>query len=149
MVSGAFRTTPLKATRTLSHLPSIRNTLKWLHNRAAHRLLKLPETALVSQCLPQSWRKNHGTTPYPPLKHIPVNSITGLKLSPIIRLARRLGRYKAGSFERTYPYHAENAPWMEPITNMDEYNVIFDPDTVGEPDLEERKVYADRIEQAI
>src|SRR5579872_1173883 len=149
MVSGAFRTTPLKATRMLSHLPSIRNTLEWLHNRAAHRLLKLPEMALVSQRLPRSWRKNHGTTPYPPLQHIPVNSITGPKLSPILRLAKRLGRHKAGSYERTYPYHTENAPWVEPITNVDEYNVIFDPNTVGEAESEERKAYADRIEQAI
>ena len=77
LVSGAFRTSPALAIRSLAHVPNIIFTLDKLHTSCASRLRKLPMSSMISQRLPDDWRLGvPGDSPFPTLPHLPHTSAT-------------------------------------------------------------------------
>ena len=113
-ICGAFKTTPIPAIQVLSHQPPLELTLKKLSELAAIRLLKLPFRSLVSQRLPDVWRKGRkGDAPFWTLTHLPHNTSTARYLSPIESLSSLLDPRG----ERVFPFAKLCSPEIPPLSD--------------------------------
>ena len=107
LITGAFKTTPVKLIQLRSFLPPIEIWLKKLNQQAATRLHKLPLLSPMIQRLPDIWRnrsKPEVTTPFSTPFNFGLN--TG-KLTDLHSLAAGT----PASAEKLEPFHSENTPW--------------------------------------
>ena len=103
----------------------------------AIRLLKLPFRSLVSQRLPDVWRKGRkGDAPFRTIKHLPHNSNTSRFLSPI----EYLSSVSDPKGERVFPFAKLYSPEESPIS--DHPRLHLQTESVVE---DERDTLVDRI----
>ena len=113
-ICRGFKTMPIPAIQALSHQPPIELTLRKLSESMAIRLLKLPFRSLVSQRLPDVWRKGRkGDAPFRTLRRLPHNPKTSRFLSPI----EHLSSLSDPKGERIFPFAKLNSPEESPISD--------------------------------
>ena len=108
LITGAFKTTPVEALQTLSHMPPMEITLDKLSQSAAVRLLKLPFRSLVSERLPDVWRDKRPSLHPPPF--LPPECLPHTKYTKSFSSIEFLATLASPRGERVFPFAAENAP---------------------------------------
>ena len=107
LITGAFKTTPVEALQTLSHMPPMEITLDKLSRSAAVHSLKLPFRSLVSERLPDVWQDKRSGLHPPPF--LPPERLPHTKYTKSFSSIEFLATLTSPRSEQVFPFAAENA----------------------------------------